>query len=440
MNMQLTNVWTQALKLIKNEVSELSYITFIDPLKPISGGSNYLNLEAPAEFIKASLEQKYYPLIKNAVTQVSKRDYNINFILPEESLLEDKDEVETDSYKHSHLNKKYTFDTFVVGKSNRMAHAAAVAISENLKDNSYNPFFLYGGSGLGKTHLLHAIGNYVYMKNKKAKILYVTSEEFTIEYISAFRKNEFSEFRRTFRNLDLLLIDDIQFLGEKHSTVEEFFYTFNSLHQSNKQIIIASDKSPNDLTFFEERLRSRFQSGLVCDIKKPDYETKITILKKKSEDEGIIVDNDVHEYISKKVGTNIRELEGALNQVIIYSKMTGSDLNFETAQEALKHITEKNKSEEITLKTIIDVVSRYFNVRYEDIISDKRSRDISIPRQISMYLCRNVVNLSFPEIGKNFGGKHHTTVMTACSNIEEKIKKDSFLNSSIQDIVDLIKV
>ena len=440
MNVQLTNIWTQAQRLIKEEVSELSYITFIDPLIPVSGGSNFLNLEAPAEFIKASLEQKYYPLIKNALTQVCKRDYNINFILPEESVFKDKENADGEFYKNSHLNEKYTFDTFVVGKSNRMAHAAAVAIADNLYNNAYNPFFLYGGSGLGKTHLMHAIGNYVLKYNKEATVLYVTSEEFTIEYISAFRKNEFSEFRRKFRNVDLLMIDDIQFLGEKNSTVEEFFYTFNALYQSNKQIIIASDKPPKDLTFFDERLRSRFQCGLVSDIQKPDYETKIAILKKKAEDEGYIIPNEVYEYISKNLGTNIRELEGALNQILIYSKMSGLDLSVETAYEALKHITENNKTDKLTSKTIIEIVSRYFNVRKEDILSDKRSRDISIPRQISMYLCRNIVNLSFPEIGKEFGGKHHTTVMTACSNIEEKIKNDTFFNSSVQDIVDLIKV
>lgn len=440
MNAQINNIWTNALKLLKDEVSELSYTTFMLPLKPVSGGTNFLNLEVPADFIKASLEQRFYPLIKNAVTQVSKRDYNVNFVLPIETVFDHIEETETVSYEHTHLNRKYTFDSFVVGKNNRMAHAAAVAIADNLHSNSYNPFFLYGGSGLGKTHLMHAIGNYIMQNDPSASVLYVTSEEFTIEYISALRKNEFSQFRNKFRKVDLLLIDDIQFLGEKNSTIEEFFNTFNSLHQSNKQIIIASDRSPSELTFFDERLRSRFQCGLVSDVQRPDYETRIAILRKKADEEGFLIPSEVYEYISKNIGTNIRELEGALNQILIYAKMSGSDLSLETAQEALRHITDnKNQQGEVTSKVIIDVVSRFFNVRPEDIKSDKRSRNISIPRQISMYLCRDLIDMSFPEIGKDFGGKHHTTVMTACSNIEKKRMTDTLLNSSIEDIIGLIR-
>ncbi len=441
MNTQITNIWENALKLIKDEVSELSFTTFMLPLKPVSGGSDFLNLEAPADFIKASLEQRFYPLIKNAVNQVSKRNYNVNFVLPIETVFSNIEENETFTYEKTHLNSKYTFDTFVVGKNNRMAHAAAVAIADNLYENAYNPFFIYGGSGLGKTHLMHAIGNYVVQKNKSANVLYVTSEEFTIEYIAALRKNEFSQFRDKFRNVDLLLIDDIQFLGEKNSTIEEFFYTFNALHQSNKQIIIASDRSPNELTFFDERLRSRFQCGLVSDVQKPDYETRMAILRKKSEDEGLLISDEIFDYISRNVGTNIRELEGALNQIIIYAKMSGSDLNFDTAKEALKHITENNNQEnELSVKVIIDVVSRYFDVKPEDIKSDKRSRDISIPRQISMFLCRNLMDLSFPEIGREFGGKHHTTVMTAFTNIDNKKKSDATIKSAIEDIMEILHI
>jgi len=441
MNAQITNIWSNALKLIKDEVSELSFTTFMEPLKPVSGGTDFINLEVPADFIKASLEQRFYPLIKNAVNQASKRDYIVNFILPSETIFDKLDEPSGEAYEKTHLNSKYTFDTFIVGKNNRMAHAAAVAIADNLHNNSYNPFFLYGGSGLGKTHLMHAIGNYITKNNKSAKVLYVTSEEFTIEYISALRKNEFVQFRNKFRSVDLLLIDDIQFLGEKNSTIEEFFNTFNSLHQSNKQIIIASDRSPNELSFFDERLRSRFQCGLVSDVQKPDYETKIAILRKKSEDEGFIIPDEVYEYISKNVGTNIRELEGALNQILIYSKMSSADLSLETAKEALKHITEnKNSQKTITPKSIIDVVSRYFDTRPEDIKSDKRSRNISMSRQVSMYLCRELINMSFPEIGKEFGGKHHTSVMTACTNIDKKKREDKFLDTSINDIVDLVKI
>ena len=441
MNTQLTNIWSNALKLLKSDVNELSYTTFMLPLKPVSGGVDFLDLEVPTDFIKASLEQKYYPIIKNAIEQVSRRKYTVNFLLPSEEDSFEAAPVNEDNFEHSHLNKKYTFDTFVVGKSNRMAHAAGVAIADDLFHSSYNPFFLYGSSGLGKTHLMHAIGNYINKYNPAANVLYVTSEEFTIEYIAALRKNEFAQFRNKYRNVDLLLIDDIQFLGEKNSTIEEFFYTFNSLYQSNRQIIIASDRPPNELTFFDERLRSRFQCGLVCDIQKPDYETRIAILNKKAEDEGFNIPDDILQYVSKNVGTNIRELEGALNQILIYTKMSGLDLSLETAFDALKHIMGNNQqNKEMNSKTIIDVVSRFFDVRPEDIISDKRSRNISIPRQISMYLCRNIINASYPEIGKDFGGKHHTSVMTACSNVENKRKTDSLLNSSIEDIIGLIKV
>ena len=441
MNAQVTNIWANALALIKEEVSELSFTTFMLPLKAVSGGSNFVNLEIPenADFIKASLEQRYYPLIKNAIHQVSKRDYTVNFVLPSEQQNVEEDTPAFAHYESTNLNKRYTFNSFIVGKSNRMAHAAAVAIAENIYDNLYNPFFLYGGSGLGKTHLMHAIGNYVVKNNPSAKVLYITAEEFTIEYIAATRKNEFYKFRDKFRNVDLILVDDIQFLMDKDSTVEEFFHTFNALEQSNKRIIIASDRSPAELTLFNERLRSRFQSGLVCDIQKPDYETKVAILKNKADEEGLLIPADVFEYIAKNVGKNIRELEGAFNQILMYARLNHSNLSLVTAMEALKHITENNNQKEsLSTKTILDVVSRYFDVKPEDIRSNKRNREISIPRQICMYLCRSLLDLSFPEIGKELGGKHHTTVMTACSNIEQKRKEDVNFDSSIEDILNLL--
>ncbi len=441
MNTQVTNIWANALALIKDEVSELSFTTFMLPLKAVSGGSNFMNLEVPAnaDFIKASLEQRFYPLIKNAIHQVSKRDYNVNFVLPSEHMLEEINQPTSVAYENTHLNKRYTFDTFIVGKSNRMAHAAAVAIADNLYHNLYNPFFLYGGSGLGKTHLMHAIGNYVVENNPSANVLYVTAEEFAIEFIAATRKNEFPKFRDKFRNVDLILVDDIQFLMEKESTVEEFFHTFNALEQSNKRIIIASDRSPAELTLFDERLRSRFQSGLVCDVQKPDYETKVAILRNKAEEVGLLIPDTVYEYIAKNVGTNIRELEGAFNQILMYARLNHAELSLATAMEALKHITDNNgHKDSLSPKVILDVVSRYFDVKPEDIRSNKRNREISIPRQICMYLCRSLLDFSFPEIGKELGGKHHTTVMTACSNIEQKRKEDSVFDSSIEDILNLL--
>lgn len=431
MDNQLEYIWEKALELIKEEVAELSFSTFILAIKPISVKANVINLEVPEEFIKTKVETRFYSLIRNAINQVTRKDFNLHFFLPNE-YMEEKEVDLSEIRSKSQLNPRYTFENFVVGKSNRMAHAAAVAISDNPNNSTYNPFFLYGGSGLGKTHLMHAIGNYVLENNSNASVIYVTSEDFTNEFITSLGRNDFSSFRNKYRNVDLLLIDDIQFFGEKQHTKEEFFHTFNALYQSNKQIIIASDRPPNELTIFEERLTTRFQWGLLADIQKPDYETKIAILRRKAHDEGIFIDDEIFEYIAKNIGSNIRELEGALNRIIVYSKMTNSDFNLETAYEALKHLKCNNVN--ITSKTILDVVSRYFDVKVEDLKSSKRSRNITIPRQVAMYLCRELLDMSYPKIGSEFGSKDHSTVIYACQKIAKEIEDNVEIGSSIEDI------
>lgn len=431
MNNQLENIWERALELIKEEVAELSFSTFILAIKPVSVNADVINFVVPEEFIKTKVETRFYSLIRNAINQVTRKKYNLHFFLPDEIEVSSVEE-NLESKIHSQLNAKYTFDNFVVGKSNRMAHAAAVAISENPNNNAYNPFFLYGGSGLGKTHLMQAIGNYVLDNNSKLAVIYVTSEDFTNEFITALGKNDFASFRNKYRNVDLLLIDDIQFFGEKQHTKEEFFHTFNALHQSNKQIIIASDRPPNELTIFEERLTTRFQWGLIADIQAPDYETKIAILRRKAEEEGYIIDDEVFEYIAKNSGVSIRELEGALNRIIVYSKMTKTNVNLETAQESLR--TLQNNTVTVTPKNIIDVVSRYFDITVEDIKSSKRSRNISKPRQIAMYLCREMLDLSYPKIGSEFGSKDHSTVIYACQKVTDDVKDDPELGRTIEDI------
>ena len=430
----LHNIWEKSLKLIEEEVSALSFSTFILSVKPLNISSNVITFTVCDDFIKDKVENKYYSLIRNAINQVTKKDYTLHFNLEtdESTYLNEKEDTHTEN-NNTHLMSKYTFDTFVVGKSNRMAHAAAVAIAESPNINTYNPFFLYGGSGLGKTHLMHAIGNHIIKNNPSASVLYVTSEEFINEFIAAIGKNDFISFRNKYRNVDLLLIDDIQFFGDKQQTKEEFFHTFNALHQSNKQIIIASDRPPHELTFFEERITTRFQWGLIADIQKPDYETKIAILNRKAEAENVTVPNAIFEYIATNTGESIRELEGALNRVIVYSKMTNLPITIETAHEALRNMQAKSPKS-LTIKLVLDTVSRYYDVRVEDLKSSKRSRDITKPRQVAMFLCRELLDTSFPVIGNEIGGKDHSTVMHAYDKIKSDISNDNALASEIEDI------
>ena len=344
------------------------------------------------------------------------------------------DGIETDikvevpiNYSDTNLNIKYNFATFVVGDNNRFAHAAALAVAEN-PGAQYNPLYIHGGVGLGKTHLMHAIGNEVLKNNKNAKVLYVTSESFTNGLINAIKDGKNEEFRNKYRNIDILLIDDIQFIAGKDSVQEEFFHTFNTLKENGKQIVLSSDKPPKDIPLLEERLRTRFEWGIIADISSPDFETRLAILRKKAQLDNIIVDDEILSNIATRIDSNIRELEGILNKLIATSSLTNTPITMTMAEKAINDMVSQ-KEKVISSDYIQETVGRYFNVNPKDLKSSKRSADITYPRQIAMYLCRTVANMTLPQIGKDFGDRDHTTVMHACEKIENLIKESSNNNT-----------
>lgn len=442
MSSDLDTIWNEVLKLIKVELTEVSFNTWLKTIKPITITENRVILAAPNEFTKGILEGRYFNLIKNAIKQVTEKEYEIQFTIPGEDIsINVGQSIKPENPKsnnRSQLNPKYTFDTFVIGNSNRFAHAASLAVAE-APAQAYNPLFVYGGVGLGKTHLMHAIGHYILNQNPNAKVVYVSSEKFTNELINSIRDDRNNQFRNKYRNVDVLLVDDIQFIAGKESTQEEFFHTFNALHDANKQIIISSDRPPKEIPTLEDRLRSRFEWGLICDIQPPDLETRIAILKKKAKVENINVTDDVLQYIASKIHSNIRELEGALIRIMAYSSLTNKKVTVELAEEALKDIISSNKPRKITVDLIKEVVSKEYNIKMEDFNSKKRTRAIAYPRQIAMYLTRELTDLSLPKIGEFFGGRDHTTVIHAYDKISKDITKDDDFSGKIDELIDNIK-
>ena len=437
----LDNIWDSVLSIIKVELTEVSYNTWLKTVIPISLSNKTIVLAAPNDFTKGILEGRYLNLIKNAIKEVVQDDYRIEFIIPGEEKVQVESKVlERDNVdiNRTQLNPKYTFNTFVIGNSNRFAHAASLAVAE-APAQAYNPLFIYGGVGLGKTHLMHAIGNYILSQKPDTKVVYVSSEKFTNELINSIREYKNEEFRNKYRNIDVLLVDDIQFIAGKEGTQEEFFHTFNALHDSNKQIIISSDRPPKEIPTLEDRLRSRFEWGLIADIQAPDLETRIAILRKKANIENIEVPDEIMEYIASKIHSNIRELEGALIRVVAYSSLTNKDITVELAEEALKDIISNNKPKEITVDRIKEEVSQNFSIKMEDFISKKRTRAIAFPRQIAMYLTRELTDLSLPKIGDEFGGRDHTTVIHACDKINKDLQINKDLNDKIDYIIDRLK-
>ena len=450
MDAQLNNLWEQALNIIKGEISEISFNTWIKSCTPISISDNILKLSVPNEFTKGILDTRYKDLLIQALKIVTSRKFKIEFYL-ESDLEEEKENEEKQKEEKKEntndvdgsivvsdemsatLNPKYTFQSFVIGNSNRFAHAASLAVAES-PAKAYNPLFIYGGVGLGKTHLMHAIGHYILQENPKAKVVYVSSEKFTNELINAIKDDKNEEFRNKYRKVDVLLIDDIQIIAGKERTQEEFFHTFNALHEENKQIILSSDRPPKEIPTLEDRLRSRFEWGLIADIQPPDFETRMAILKKKADVEGLNVPNEVMVYIATKIKSNIRELEGALIRIIAYSSLTNRDVSVDLASEALKDIISNKESAPVTVKTIQESVANYYNLRIEDLKSQRRTRNIAYPRQIAMYLSRKLTDMSLPKIGEEFGGRDHTTVIHAYEKISENLKTDEGLQSMINDI------
>ncbi|AWK50286.1 chromosomal replication initiator protein DnaA [Clostridium beijerinckii] len=438
MDADLKNLWDKTLDLIKSELSEVSFNTWIKSCEPISISSDTIKISVPNSFTQDILDKRYKDLVINSIKAVCSKLYKIEFIIMSDGY--DKDNtpeiaksIIVNDEMSSTLNPKYTFKSFVIGNSNRFAHAASLAVAES-PAKAYNPLFIYGGVGLGKTHLMHAIGHYVLASNPNAKVVYVSSEKFTNELINAIKDDKNEEFRNKYRNVDILLIDDIQFIAGKERTQEEFFHTFNELHDANKQIILSSDRPPKEIPTLEDRLRSRFEWGLIADIQVPDFETRMAILKKKADVENLNVANDVMGYIATKIKSNIRELEGALIRIIAYSSLTNREVTVDLATEALKDIISKKQGKHVTIDIIQDVVSSYFNLRIEDLKSQRRTRNVVYPRQIAMYLSRKLTDMSLPKIGEEFGGRDHTTVIHAYEKISDNLKMDDSLQQTVADL------
>ena len=447
---KLQEKWDEILNFLKkeHEVSDVSFATWLMPLKLYSYEQGTLYLLVPEKEFLSYVKKKYSRLLQISIEEVTGISCEVAFIAeddvakqepePEEPLINTKNqEVSLAAIQNANLNPRYTFDTFVVGANNNLAHAASLAVAES-PGEIYNPLFIYGGVGLGKTHLMHSIAHFILKNNPKAKILYVTSEKFTNELIDAIRnKNNISttEFREKYRNNDVLLIDDIQFIIGKESTQEEFFHTFNALYESKKQIIISSDKPPKEIETLEERLRSRFEWGLTVDIQSPDYETRMAILRKKEELEGYNIDNEVIKYIATNIKSNIRELEGALTKIVALSKLNKKEITIELAEEALKDLISPGEVKNITPEYIVSMVAEQYEVSPEEIISQKRSRNIARPRQVVMYLCRNMLNIPLQEVGRALGGRDHTTIMHGVDKITEELKTDA----SLQNTIDILK-
>ena len=442
-------------ELLKNIKQHLSvYIpkvisnAFLENLTIQSIDGNNITFINPNNYGRTMMETRYSDILLKILKTITNRDFTYTVLAEPTSnpvnsavntdnpkLISTKiiDEDEQNSVQQT-LNPKYTFDTFVVGNNNRFAHAAALAVADN-PAKTYNPLFIYGGVGLGKTHLMQAIGNRIYQNDKRMNVVYVTSEKFTNHLINTIRDGKNNDlFRNKYRNADALLIDDIQFIAKKERVQEEFFHTFNTLYENGKQIIISSDKQPKDIQFLEERLKSRFEWGLLADISNPDYETRVAILRKKAQDEGIIIDNEIIANIAAKIDSNIRELEGVFNKIVARASLTHIPITVELAENVINEFISK-KEKVISSDFIQDVVSKYFSIDKKDLTGNKRSNDIARPRQIAMYLCRDVANMTFPQIGIDFGNKDHSTVMHAYRKIEKEVKE----NTSTKLIVESVK-
>ncbi len=433
---EINELLTKAKELLKSEVTEISYRTWIKDIEIEDIKDTTIIILTQNNMQKNMLESRYLPVIQNTFSFLTNINYEINVISEEE-----RGEVEpvastmpnTPFSSNSNLNPKYTFDSFVVGNNNRFAAAAALAVAE-APGAAYNPLFLYGGVGLGKTHLMHAIGNEILKRNKNLQILYVTSEKFTNNLINAIKDNKNENFRGKYRNMDVLLIDDIQFIAGKERIQEEFFHTFNTLHEAGKQIIISSDRPPKDIQPLEDRLKTRFEWGLIADISNPDYETRMAILKKKAQLDRIIIEDDILSNIATKIDTNIRELEGTLNKLIAISSLENTPITIALSDKAIADVV-SHKNKVLSAEYIQDIVAKYFNIKVEDLKGSRRSADVAFPRQVAMYLCRDIAQISTPKIGLAFGKRDHSTVMHACNKISQELKE----NSNTKLIVETVK-
>ena len=451
----LAEIWLKCTDKFKESVNEKIFDVWIKPIVPLEVTEDYYKVAVKNSFFKTMLEENYASVIEGILSGIMGK--NIKLIIEtmdteqgKETKLEDLTEIkpakreqqqlftektEDQEPDESNLNPKFVFETFVIGNSNRFAHAAAQAVANN-PAHAYNPLFLYGGVGLGKTHLMHAIGNRIKQNNPSMKVLYTSSEKFTNEIINSIQNKTTEAFRQKYRNIDCLIIDDIQFLKGKEQTQVEFFHTFNALKDANKQIIISSDRPPREIETLEDRLRSRFDQGLTADIQPPDLETRMAILRKKAASDHIELPNDVITLLATNIATNIREIEGAYTKIVAYTSLMDMPITVETAQKVLQDMGNTVKTRQITFEGIIKVVAEHYNIKQEELFNKKRTQNIAFPRQVAMYLCRELADLSYPRIGELFGGRDHTTVIHAY----EKISKNKVSNISLQnDLQEMIE-
>ena len=451
------NLWEEILSRIETKVNRHSFYTWFKPTTFLSEDRSGVWVRVPNALFKDWLTKHYLTVINEAMTDLNRSNLTVTFVaevpqndgaqgeaLPIELGQEEVTALESNTALESSapatvpgpagLNPRYTFDTFIVGSSNQFAHAACRAVAE-VPSRSYNPLFIYGGVGLGKTHLMHAVGQYVLNHDRGLKLTYISSERFMNEMINAVRYDRVLDFRERYRSVDVLLVDDIQFLAGKEGTQTEFFHTFNALYDSQKQIILSSDCPPHEIPALEERLRSRFEWGLTADIQSPDFETKVAILKKKAETEAVPLPDNVAMYIAGKIKSNIRELEGSLIRLIAYASLTGQEVTLSLAQEVLKNILD-HEEKAITIEIIQKFVAEYYNLKLVELKSRNNSKSVAMPRQIAMYLCKALTHASLPEIGRSFGGKHHSTVIHSIRKVEELRKKDLNFNSLIGNFVE----
>lgn len=439
---QVEKNWDKILQAVKeeHELTDVSFNTWLKPLTVHSVEGNILYILVPSEQTALNyINRKFEKPIKVAVAEITGKEYEIRFILEEEAKKIKPVKIlnSQDINEKTNLNPNYTFDTFVVGSNNRFAHAASLAVAES-PGEVYNPLFIYGGVGLGKTHLMHSIAHFIREHNPSLKVLYVSSETFTNEVIDSIRNGSSSsmtQFRDKYRNIDVLLVDDVQFIIGKESTQEEFFHTFNELHLSKKQIILSSDRPPKEMETLEERIRSRFECGLLADIGVPDYETRMAILRRKQETDGIMINDEILDYIAKNIKSNVRELEGALNKLLAYANLEKTEITMDIAQRELQNIISPDKPREITPQLIIEVVSDHFQISVDQMISKNRSSDIAKPRQIAMYLCKNMVSeVSLDTVGSLLGGRDHSTIIHGVKKIADEIEKNETMAQTIETI------
>jgi len=432
------NLWDEILARVETKVNRHSFYTWFKPTTFLAADRESLTVRVPNPLFKDWLMKHYAGVLSEAMSEVKQPNLAVNFVAepltdgaPVAMIVDETagfdNEVAPAAPGPAGLNPRYTFDTFIVGSSNQFAHAACRAVAE-APSRSYNPLFIYGGVGLGKTHLMHAVGQYVLQHDRNLKLTYISSERFMNEMINAVRYDRIIDFRERYRTVDVLLVDDIQFLAGKEGTQTEFFHTFNALYDSQKQIVLSSDSPPHDIPALEERLRSRFEWGLIADIGSPDLETKIAILKKKAEAEAVPLPDNVAIYIASKIKSNIRELEGSLIRLIAYASLTGQELTLSLAQEVLKNIIDRDEKA-VTIEIIQKYVADYYNLKPVDLKSRNNSKSVAMPRQIAMYLCKSLTHASLPEIGRSFGGKHHSTVIHSIRKVDELRKKDGDFNS-----------